>query len=184
MNSNAMHLLSSYLGSALPLIVLGGVTAILVAWLKGSTEGSGPPAPVARPLMTQRERAVLAQLERILPAYRIHAQVAMGALLKVPARPGRRSHHSDRNAFAQKIIDFVVEDPATGRVVALIEVDDRSHDPSKDRTRDAMTGAAGYRTLRIPASARPTFDEVLKVIGILRDDETSPGPTGSRIAPG
>lgn len=152
----------------MPLLVLGGLAAILLHWPGGSSASSGRPLPVARPFMTQRERAMLIQIERILPTYRVHAQVAMGALLKAPTRSGGRIAHSDRNAFAQKIVDFVVEDPNSGQVVALIEVDDRSHDPTKDRARDAMTGAAGYRTLRIPAGARPTFDEVLQVVGILR----------------
>ncbi|WP_254515851.1 DUF2726 domain-containing protein [Novosphingobium sp. G106] len=116
---------------------------------------------------------MLSQLERILPAYRIHAQVAMGALLKAPAIPGRRPLPSDRNAFAQKIIDFVVEDPATGQVVALLEVDGRSQDPVKDRARDAMTATAGYLTLRIPAGTRPTFDDVVQIAGILRVDHPS-----------
>ena len=52
---------------------------------------------------------MLIVLEEIFPMYRFHAQVAMGALLK---------------------------DPTTGRVVALIEVDDGSHNAARDRIRD------------------------------------------------
>ena len=59
--------------------------------------------------MTGREEAMLIVLEEIFPMYRFHAQVAMGALLK---------------------------DPTTGRVVALIEVDDGSHNAARDRIRD------------------------------------------------
>lgn len=174
-------MLNSYLGVLLPLLILGGLAAILMHWLGGNARRSGPPAPVAKPLMTQRERAILVQIERILPAYRIHAQVAMGALLMAPSGPGRRHAHSDRNAFAQKIIDFVVEDPATGLIVALIEVDDRSHASGKDRARDAMTGAAGYRTLRIPAGTRPTFTDVLQIVGILRHAEPADRQSGAAI---
>ena len=54
-------------------------------------------------------------LEQLLPMYRLHAQVAMGALLKVPRVRGRRTTPADRNAFSQKIVDFVVEDPTTGK---------------------------------------------------------------------
>ena len=75
--------------------------------------------------------------------YRFHAQVAMGALLK---------------------------DPTTGRVVALIEVDDGSHNAARDRIRDTMTGAAGYRPFRIPASVRPTIPAVLRIVHPLRED--------------
>lgn len=165
-------MLTSYLVSWLPLLILGGLAAILMQWLGVNAGRSAPPAPVAKPLMAA---AMLAQIERILPAYRIHAQVAMGAILMAPSRPRRCPVHSDRNAFAQKVIDFVVEDSATGRVVALIEVDGRSHASDKDRARDAMTGAAGYRTLRIPAGTKLTFNDVPQIVGILRHAEPADG---------
>lgn len=56
-----------------------------------------------------------------------------------------------RNSYSQKIVDYVLEDRATGTVIALIELDDRSHNSSKDGRRDALTQAAGYRTVRLPA---------------------------------
>ena len=87
--------------------------------------------------------------------YRIHAQVAMGALLKAPARLGRRSSFADRNGFSQKIVDFVIHDLATGAVIALVEVDDYSHDAARDRKRDAMTTRAGYLTIRISGLDQP-----------------------------
>lgn len=139
----------------------------LFALLKGV---AGPPAPIAKEFMTRREQAMLAALEHVLPMYRIHAQVAMGALLAAPRRPGGKFDPADRNAFSQKIVDFVVQDPTTGRVVALIEVDDATHKVARDRLRDAMTGAAGYRTFRIPASARPTIPAVLRIVGPLREE--------------
>lgn len=154
------------------LLFVGGLVALGWAKLSG---GSGPSRsqtplpPVARPFMTQREQAMLAAVEHVLPMYRIHAQVAMGALLKVPSVPGRRVTPADWNPFARKIVDFVVEDPTTGKVIALVEVDDGSHDVQKDRERDAMTQRAGYLTLRIPAGARPTVQAVASVVGHLRE---------------
>ena len=122
----------------LSLLFVGAI--VVLGWSKLS-RGFGPKKPlepVARPFMTQREHAMLAALERVLPMYRLHAQVAMGALLKVPLVPGRRPTPADWNRFQRKIVDFVVEDPTTGSLVALIEIDDRSHEPGKDRERDAM----------------------------------------------
>ncbi|MDX3910963.1 MAG: DUF2726 domain-containing protein [Sphingobium sp.] len=152
----------------LPVLILAGCVLIVSALLRGLQALSGPPAPVAKPFMTRRERAVLAALEQVLPMYRIHAQVAMGALLKASASAGRRSNPADRNAFSQKIVDFVVEDPTTGKVVALVEVDDHTHSRAKDRLRDAMTAKAGYRTVRIPPSARPSAADMLAAVGHLR----------------
>ncbi|AOH87296.1 hypothetical protein AWL63_23185 (plasmid) [Sphingomonas panacis] len=146
------------------LVVLLGLLAPLKAI-------GGPPAPVAKAFMTPREQAMLSALEHVLPMYRIHAQVAMGALLAAPRRPGSRFNLADRNAFSQKIIDFVIVDPTIGKVVALVELDDRSHDAVKDRLRDAMTARAGYQTIRIPASARPTIPTALAAVGHLRDVE-------------
>ncbi|RIA46260.1 uncharacterized protein DUF2726 [Hephaestia caeni] len=158
------------LQSLLPILGLAVSAAVILSLLRGLTGGLGPPAPVAKPFMTKRERAMLAAIEQILPMYRIHAQVAMGALLRIPSRPGRRSTPADRNAFSQKIVDFVVEDPATGAVVALIEVDDGSHRFDRDRKRDEMTAGAGYRTLRVPATARPAVPEILRFVGVLREE--------------
>lgn len=144
--------------------------AVLFALIQGV---SGPPTPVAKPFLTAREQAMLAALEEVLPMHRIHAQVAMGALLAAPRRPGRRFNPADRNAFSQKIVDFVIADPSTGKVVALVELDDRSHDAAKDRVRDAMTARAGYTTIRIPKNARPTVATAVNFVGHLREAESS-----------
>jgi hypothetical protein len=165
-----LNIVGPLLGSIMPMLMLAGAVAILFAVLSAALGLSGPPAPIAKPLMTRREEAMLVVLEEILPMYRFHAQVAMGALLKVPARSGRRSSPADRNAFSQKIVDFVVQDPTTGKVIALIEVDDWSHRAAKNRHRDTMTAGAGYRTFRIPASAQPTIPAVLRVVGPLREE--------------
>ena len=145
---------------------------LLLILLKGSGR---PPAPVAKEFMTRREQAMLVALEHVLPMYRVHAQVAMGALLAAPRRPGRRFDPADRNAFSQKIVDFVIVDPTVGKVIALVELDDRSHDPARDRVRDAMTARAGYKTIRIPGSARPTIATAVAAVGHLRYTDSLDG---------
>lgn len=163
------HLIQPLLDPALPLLIFMGSAALIVALLGGKLGLSGPPAPVAKSFMTRRELAMLVALEQVLPMYRIHAQIAMGALLKAQPRPGGRFAYADRNAFSQKIVDFVIQDPTTGGVVALVEVDDYSHNAARDRMRDTMTARAGYDTIRIPASARSTIPSVLAAVGHLRE---------------
>ena len=121
--------------SILPIVAITTVmfVSILRPLLRLFAVSGAPPAPVAKPFLTPRERAMLAAIERVLPAHRIHAQVAMGALLQVPARLGRSVTPADRNSFSLKIVDFVVQDRATGCIVALAEVDDRSHDAVRDQ---------------------------------------------------
>ena len=166
-----MHQLTQELG-----LLSVGSTILLLCALMLARALKGPattPTPIAKEFMTKREQAMLAALEQVLPMYRVHAQVAMGALLTVPRQPGRRSTPADRDAFSQKIVDFVIFDPTTGKIVVLVELDDRTHDAGKDRARDAMTARAGYQTIRIPASARPTIPTALAALGHLREASPS-----------
>lgn len=108
----------------------------------------------AKRLMTAREREVIAMIEASVPHCRVHAQVAMGALVdcKTGLSPSQRT--AVRNRFDRKVVDFVLEDRSSGDVLALVELDDRTHSDAKDRARDEITAAAGYRTVRLPAGRR------------------------------
>jgi hypothetical protein len=124
------------------------------------------PLVTKKRFLTETEARVLAMLEAALPEHRIMAQVAMGALLQAGSKD-RKKAHSARNMFAQKIVDFVVVTRATAEVVALIELDDRTHQAAKDRKRDAMTASAGYRTIRLAAGRRPTAESVRAAVAEL-----------------
>lgn len=128
----------------------------------------GPPAPrfARKRFLTEAEARVLGFLEAALPDYRIMAQVAMGALL-APGETDRRRAHATRNRFVQKIVDFAVVTRDTAEVVALVELDDRTHSAAKDAKRDTMTAAAGYRTIRIPSRPRPTAESVREAVADL-----------------
>jgi len=45
-------------------------------------------------------------------------------------------------------------------VVALIELDDRTHNATADRQRDAITKTAGYQTFRFPSKQKPTEAQI------------------------
>ena len=114
----------------------------------------------AAPLMTPMEQRTIDHIETALPWARVHAQVSMGALLK-PVRGLNRSKSTTvRNRFSSKRVDYVIEHRGTGRVVLLIELDDRTHNRAADAARDRITAAAGYITLRLPAGERPSADNV------------------------
>lgn len=171
-----MHHATTLPAVAIAMVMLASILRPLVRLFAGA---SGPPPPVAKPFLTPRETAMLGAIERVLPAHRVHAQVAMGALLQVPTRPGRAVTPADRNSFSQKIVDFVIQERATGRIVALIEVDDRSHEAWRDQARDAMTARAGYRTIRIAGSARPTLADVRQALApIFYTMKPTPGEVG------
>ena len=113
-----------------------------------------------RPLMTPPERRVRGLIERALPGARIHCQVSMGALMNPANGLSKSEWWTTFNKFSSKRVDFAVEDPRTGQVFLLIELDDRSHKKRRDRDRDALTGHAGYTTVRLPAGERHTPQSV------------------------
>lgn len=110
-------------------------------------------------LMTPTELKFFTLLENSCPELRFHAQVCMGALLepRVPRSSGY--FFKSRNKIASKIVDFVAQDRATGKVVALIELDDPTHDSEeakrRDAERDEYTASAGFRTVRWNVSNQP-----------------------------
>ena len=134
----------------------------------------GIPNVRSKPLMTDRERAALQIIERVLPHARIYVQVSMGALLQPARGTSQRDYLSVRNRFSQKIVDFVVEDRSSGKILALVELDDRSHNAIRDVMRDRMTASAGYRTIRIPAGRLTTADVAHRLL-ILQPPVAAPG---------
>lgn len=170
--------MQSYLSHISGAVFIVVAALIALALVRALTEPAGPPRPVAKPFMTEREREMFRALEEALPMFRVHAQVAMGALLDAPRRPGQRRSPADRNAFSQKIVDFVIFDHSAGQVIALVELDDRTHRADRDAKRDAMTANARYMTIRIPGSSKPTIQTALRVTAPLRGvgDEL---PTGN-----
>ena len=63
-----------------------------------------------------------------------------------------------------EIVDLVAQDRATGAIVALIEVDDATHNAERDCARDEMTRGAGYRTVRIGRAVPARFQDVRAVV--------------------
>lgn len=128
--------------------------------------------------LTPREARVLPMLEAALPQHRIMAQVAMGALLQAAEARSWQAKFT-RYRFAQKIVDFVIVSRETGEVLAIVELDDDTHRFFKDMKRDAMTAAAGYRTIRISGRPYPTFASVRHAVA-----EFAPAATAERLYEG
>lgn len=146
------------------LLLLG--TVLLVAFLTAG--GAAKPRlrhDVARRRFLSRvELDMLVHLERAFPEFRVHAQVAMGALLRSAPGLDRRSMFAARGRFSQKIVDFVLQDRVSGEVVAIVELDDDTHNLAKDLLRDELTAAGGYHTIRFPAHLRPDFLQVRRIV--------------------
>lgn len=119
-------------------------------------------------LMTPNEQDMFARLVRALPGHYVFPQVAMGAIVTSAPRLGEAVARGVRSRFDRKIVDFLVVDSRTFDVVAIVELDDRTHDTKKDQARDRITGAAGYRTVRFQARRKPDATEIRRELGIAR----------------
>ena len=152
------------------MLVCGGLALTLVAWRE--LRRSGVPPVERNRLMTTAEMRFWQVLECALPEYRVFGQVAMGALLKPVAGLSRQRWWSTYGRFSKKIVDFVVVDAACD-VVAIVELDDRSHNLKADAARDAMLGRAGYRVVRFDVRRFPSIDTVRSRFGV---DAPTPAP--------
>jgi hypothetical protein len=147
-------------------VLLALIVVVLVGCAIVGPKLSAKALPVVpRRLMSPREREAIVMIEAAAPHCRVHAQVSMGGLLECRKGLSRKESTGVRNRLNQKRIDFVLEERSSGNVLALVELDDRTHNAAKDRERDEMTKAAGYRTIRLrkgmrlsPASVRAEIE--------------------------
>lgn len=120
---------------------------VVLAGKRSSADANDAKPSVEKPrmkaLLTAREVEMFKLLRSTFPSLHVLAQVSGGALLD-------GSTKSLRNTFDRKQIDFVVLS-ADLKVIALIELDDRSHKgkEGKDAARDEMFLQAGYSVLRL-----------------------------------
>lgn len=144
------------LGSSLAIALLLLVALVVIAIVLKNKSAGGARFK-AKSFLTANEIEFLARLEAAAPELRFHAQVAMGALLQPIAsrRDDGREYMSARGAFSQKIVDFVAQSRSTGVVVAVIELDDRTHDSTRDNRRDAMLRESGYTIVRWHSKTKP-----------------------------
>jgi hypothetical protein len=124
------------------------------------------PWPVAaRDLLTERERSLYQSLLRLYPDHKIFIQVALSQLIDVPESHPKRQ--SIRNQFSQLVADFVLCRPDLS-VVAVIELDDRSHRRADRQAADARKTKAledsGLRLVRVPAGALPSAEKLQALV--------------------
>lgn len=125
-----------------------------------------------RKFMTDNEEEFFGRLVVALPDHYIFSQVAMSALLEAVSSD-KGNAHGDRLRIAQQRVDYVV---CTRRceVVAVVELDDKTHARAKDDLRDARLEQAGIRTVRFQARNKPKVEAIRTIIL---------GPTVAEAAP-
>lgn len=150
------------------IILLLAVLVVVAALIfKKSSQSREPVLYRKKRLLTPNETEFFHRLCKALPDYHVFPQVSMGALMSPASGVSKQDYLPVRNRFASKIVDFVVAD-AELNPVALVELDDRTHSADKDARRDAMTGAAGYPTLRYPSRAKPELEVIRRDVARAR----------------
>jgi very-short-patch-repair endonuclease len=112
--------------------------------------------------MTDNEEEFFGRLVVALPDHYVFPQVAMSAMLQ-PASTNGRTAHSDRLRIAQQQVDYVVCTKSC-EIVAVVELDDRTHSQTKDQLRDSRLEQAGIRTVRFQSRNKPNGDVIRKMV--------------------
>jgi len=140
----------------LALLIIIGALAIIIFILVPTRPREA--AYRKRPVMTPNEVEFFARLSRALPGMHVCPQVAMHALIE-PTSMNGTTRLADFRRVSQKVVDYAVFDEQW-LLVAIIELDDRTHVASRDAIRDRLTGAAGIRTLRYQSRAKPAQEQI------------------------
>ncbi len=114
-----------------------------------------------KPLMTDNEKAFFYRMQRALPGHLVFPQVSFAAFLTDDGKLSQQKRWAVRARFDRKIADFLVCERETLQIVALVELDDRTHSARSDRQRDEITKAAGYQTIRFQSKQKPTESEIV-----------------------
>ncbi len=121
-----------------------------------------------RPLMTRGELAFFAALETAVSSHsRVFVQVPLAALIDVRASD-RSAQATAFNQIDRKRVDFVLADPKSLEVQAVVELDDSSHLLEGRRSRDEIVEdalkKAGIKIIRFPVQASYNSDQIWEKI--------------------
>lgn len=161
------------------LIVLGAIAGLLI--VLGAIAGFAPllqnkgkpptdyPYTSSKYLFSKAERSFLGVLESAVPeGCRVLGKVRVADLVKVNKGLSRSSWQRAFNHISGKHVDFVICDATDIQILAVVELDDKSHRESSRKSRDTFLagtfGAAGIPLIRFPAKAAYTASEVRESI--------------------
>jgi len=153
------------------LVVIVVIFIIFVIFRQLGTSTSRRGQPTTFPykkqnaLFSPTERSFLGVLESVVQGrYRVFGKVRLAAVLAVDGGLTASARASAFNRIAQKHVDFLLCEPSTLAVIAVIELDDQSHQrpdrQARDGFLDAACTAAGVVLIRYPVRAAYTAAEV------------------------
>jgi len=121
-------------------------------------------------LLTRNEAAFFRVLATVIGhRYLISCKVRLADIVTCDEENWRRGH---ANRIAQKHIDFVIMHAESSRIIAAIELDDRSHELPERRKRDDFVNSLfrhlDIRLIRFPASWHYSRLSVERAVEVLR----------------
>ena len=145
------------------------VAGIVLAALRKRQAGEGGKVPVTWPVyakrvLSQPEQVLYQRLIRAFPEHVVLAQVALPAFLGVKKGENFQAWY---NRFGRLYADFVLC-TRDFRAVAVIELDDRSHDSPRRQDADARKAAvlssAGIALHRVNVNPLPNEEDLLQLL--------------------
>lgn len=109
-------------------------------------------------VMTANEQEFHHRLIAAFPDCEVWPQVPILALVRPEAKEGTRGFWLAFRNISNTRVDWVIAQDM--EVLAIIELDDRSHDAKKDAQRDLVLKSCGYRVHRFQSKRRPEPDEI------------------------
>lgn len=164
-------------------VIVVVIAFVVVAKAKLMASGGGSASAgkyKRRTLMTENENEFFGRLVNALPDFYIFPQVAMSAILEASSGD-KKQVHVDRLRIAQQRIDYVVCN-ASCEIIAVVELDDKTHSTAKDLTRDERLQQAGIRTIRFQSRNKPSVDAIRASIVAVAQDSMPSAPANKDVA--
>lgn len=113
-------------------------------------------------VMTANETEFYRRILKACPDCEIWPQVPMLALVRPEGREGSRTFWAAFRQISNARVDWVIARDTD--VLAIIELDDRSHDVKRDARRDEILKGCGYRVLRFQSKNRPEPQQIHEAV--------------------
>lgn len=113
-------------------------------------------------VMTANEREFYQRLLAAFPDCEIWPQVPILALVRPEAKEGTRAFWIAFRRISNTRVDWVIARDM--EVLAIIELDDRSHNGRRDAQRDQVLKSCGYQVFRFNSNRRPDPQQIHEAV--------------------
>jgi len=172
------------------LIIIAIVTFLIVVVLAAIKNKAGEvgslPYEKKKALFTPAERSFYGVLKQVVAEdFEVFGQVRMADFLGINKGLEKGTRQGFFNKIKAKHVDFVLCNPDDLSVVAVIELDDKSHNRAKaiesDKFKDAAFKVAGIPLIRFKAQKSYARNDVIKVLQQSIDFNGDALPNHSKI---